>query len=325
MRAPCGGCATRRFNIQPTCPHAPTPLTQDPRRSRPRETKGSWSPPRATGAVAGSLASDSRKLGGESLRTNRLCSCPRNRVARVRSVRIGSRHPTVDFSIPLVGILQTAGWRRRYDPDDLQDVPSALSETVDAVRCRRSCGQDSRSTGPSSTPPRRLARIDPAGLGRRPLALPPLLRPPAAHRRRRDRGRNSRCPLAPGPGPAPRTAYCPRSAPAGGRRPRRCRLRRTPRARPAGPIARSAVSTTPRRADPVPRRGDGAGRGLRPNGLRAAPPPKVAPADAGQGELFSDDYAQPDSADAEPVFWCAGSGQASPDDDFVQADAAETL
>ena len=60
-------------------------------------------------------------------------------------------------------------------------------------------------------------------------------------------------------------------------------------------------------------------------GFELPPPPKVAPADAGQGELFSDDYAQPDSADAEPVFWCAGSGQASPEDDFVQADAAESL
>lgn len=45
-----------------------------------------------------------------------------------------------------------------------------------------------------------------------------------------------------------------KSTRAGGHRPRRCRLRRTPRARPAGPIARSAVSTTARRADPVPRR-----------------------------------------------------------------------
>jgi len=54
-------------------------------------------------------------------------------------------------------------------------------------------------------------------------------------------------------------------------------------------------------------------------------PPQVAPADAGQGALFGDDYSQPDSADSEPVFWCAGSGQASPDDDFVQADAAESV
>ncbi|MBM3874958.1 MAG: hypothetical protein FJ382_14750 [Verrucomicrobia bacterium] len=46
--------------------------------------------------------------------------------------------------------------------------------------------------------------------------------------------------------------------------------------------------------------------------------------DAAQGELFGDDYSQPDSADSEPVFWPAADGQASPDDDFVQADAAES-
>ena len=53
--------------------------------------------------------------------------------------------------------------------------------------------------------------------------------------------------------------------------------------------------------------------------------PQVTPADAGQGELFGDDYSQPDSADSEPVFWGAGSAQASPKDDFVQADPAESL
>lgn len=53
--------------------------------------------------------------------------------------------------------------------------------------------------------------------------------------------------------------------------------------------------------------------------------PQVTPADAGQGELLGDDYSQPDSAASEPVFWSAGSAQASPDDDFVQADAAESL
>lgn len=54
-------------------------------------------------------------------------------------------------------------------------------------------------------------------------------------------------------------------------------------------------------------------------------PPQVALAEAGQGELFGDDYAQPDSAAGEPVFWYDESGQASRDDDFVQADAAESL
>ncbi len=52
--------------------------------------------------------------------------------------------------------------------------------------------------------------------------------------------------------------------------------------------------------------------------LPAAPP--VAPADAGQGELSGDNYAQPDAADGEPVFWPASAGEAFPDDDFVQAD-----
>jgi hypothetical protein len=43
----------------------------------------------------------------------------------------------------------------------------------------------------------------------------------------------------------------------------------------------------------------------------------VAPTDPGQAELFSDDHSPPAAAGGEPVFWCAGSGQASPDDDFV--------
>jgi hypothetical protein len=58
---------------------------------------------------------------------------------------------------------------------------------------------------------------------------------------------------------------------------------------------------------------------------------QVAPADTGQGELFSHDYSQPDlsarsakadAANGEPVFWPVGA-QALPDDDFVQADAPE--
>ena len=55
--------------------------------------------------------------------------------------------------------------------------------------------------------------------------------------------------------------------------------------------------------------------------LRAAP--RVAPADAGQGELFNEDYSQPDSADREPVFWSASGGQAFPTDDGVQPDAPD--
>lgn len=49
-------------------------------------------------------------------------------------------------------------------------------------------------------------------------------------------------------------------------------------------------------------------------------PPHVAPVDAGQGELFGDDYAPPDSADGEPVFWSASGGQAFTTDDGVQPD-----
>jgi hypothetical protein len=51
--------------------------------------------------------------------------------------------------------------------------------------------------------------------------------------------------------------------------------------------------------------------------------PQVAPADSGQGELFGDDYSQPDAADGEPVFWSATAGQDFPDDDFVQTDAPD--
>ena len=54
-------------------------------------------------------------------------------------------------------------------------------------------------------------------------------------------------------------------------------------------------------------------------------PPQVALANSGQGELFGDDYSQPDSADGEPVFWSASGGQACPDDDCVQADAAASI
>ena len=54
----------------------------------------------------------------------------------------------------------------------------------------------------------------------------------------------------------------------------------------------------------------------------------TAPADSaeatGQGLLFDDDCSQPDSADAEPVFWTGDAGQSGPADDFVQADALES-
>ncbi len=58
-------------------------------------------------------------------------------------------------------------------------------------------------------------------------------------------------------------------------------------------------------------------------GFELPPPPQVAPVDAGQGELFGDDYSQPDSADREPVFWSDGGDQSVPDDAFVQADAPD--
>jgi hypothetical protein len=57
--------------------------------------------------------------------------------------------------------------------------------------------------------------------------------------------------------------------------------------------------------------------------LHAAPPD--APADPGQGELFGNDYSQPDAADREPVFWTDGAGQSTREDDFVQADALESV
>jgi len=52
--------------------------------------------------------------------------------------------------------------------------------------------------------------------------------------------------------------------------------------------------------------------------------PQVTPADAGQGELFGEDYSQPDANDAEPVFWPAADGrQDFATDDGMQPDAPE--
>jgi len=45
--------------------------------------------------------------------------------------------------------------------------------------------------------------------------------------------------------------------------------------------------------------------------------------DAGPGDLFGDDCSEPDSADGEPMFWSASGGQASPDNDCVQAGAPD--
>ena len=55
-------------------------------------------------------------------------------------------------------------------------------------------------------------------------------------------------------------------------------------------------------------------------GFELPPPPQVAPADAGQGELFGDDYCQCDASNSEPIFWVNEAGQPTPDDNFVQAD-----
>jgi hypothetical protein len=52
-------------------------------------------------------------------------------------------------------------------------------------------------------------------------------------------------------------------------------------------------------------------------------PPQVAPADDGQGELFGDEFSQPDAADGDPVFRTADSGQDFAADDGVQPDAPE--
>ena len=59
-------------------------------------------------------------------------------------------------------------------------------------------------------------------------------------------------------------------------------------------------------------------------GFELPPAPQVTPEAIGQGELFADDYSQPDAADGEPIFWTDGADQVTPDDDFVQADATES-
>ena len=62
-----------------------------------------------------------------------------------------------------------------------------------------------------------------------------------------------------------------------------------------------------------------------PTGFELLPAPE-APAEAtGPGELFADDYCQPDAADSEPVFWSGGAAQVDPADDYVQADAPEFM
>ncbi|MBM3856277.1 MAG: hypothetical protein FJ399_24475 [Verrucomicrobia bacterium] len=61
----------------------------------------------------------------------------------------------------------------------------------------------------------------------------------------------------------------------------------------------------------------------KPTGFELPPPPQAAPAGSGQGELFGDDYSQPDANDGEPVFWSDGAGQSTPTDNFAQPDAPD--
>ena len=67
------------------------------------------------------------------------------------------------------------------------------------------------------------------------------------------------------------------------------------------------------------------GESLDQTGFELPLPPQVAPADAGQGELFDYEFSKPDGNDGEPVFWSARNAQAPTDDDFFQADAAESV
>ena len=60
-------------------------------------------------------------------------------------------------------------------------------------------------------------------------------------------------------------------------------------------------------------------------GFELPPAPKTPSGAHEQGQLFDDDYAQPDAADGEPVFWTGTARQPFPDDEFVQADPQEAV
>ncbi len=60
-------------------------------------------------------------------------------------------------------------------------------------------------------------------------------------------------------------------------------------------------------------------------GFELPPAPKTPPGAHEQGQLFDDDYAQPDAADGEPVLWTGTARQPFPDDEFVQADPQEAV
>jgi len=62
-------------------------------------------------------------------------------------------------------------------------------------------------------------------------------------------------------------------------------------------------------------------RSAKTYGFELLPPPRIAPADAGQGELFGDEFSQPDlfacsaqanAADGEPLFWPDAADRRSP-------------
>ena len=65
------------------------------------------------------------------------------------------------------------------------------------------------------------------------------------------------------------------------------------------------------------------GESVDQTGFELPPPPQVTPADAGQGEQFRDEFAQPDAADREPVFWTADGDQFLAADDRVKFDAPD--
>ncbi|MBI4622656.1 MAG: hypothetical protein HY736_05450 [Verrucomicrobia bacterium] len=66
-------------------------------------------------------------------------------------------------------------------------------------------------------------------------------------------------------------------------------------------------------------------------GFEWPPTPEAATEAAGQRQLFSDDYVQPDASDQEPVFWSDANSEdlgfrdPRKPDDFVQPDAVEAV
>jgi hypothetical protein len=65
------------------------------------------------------------------------------------------------------------------------------------------------------------------------------------------------------------------------------------------------------------------GESVDPTGFEPSPP-QVAAGDSTQGELFGDEFSEADAADGAPVSWNVIGGHASPNDGFVQTDAAES-